>query len=139
VAESAATPTAPDVLRVTLPWPDRILSPNARPHWRRKAGAVKLARSEAALSTLAAAGGIHAVRARLAGDAPIPITITFTPPDARRRDRDNMQASMKHALDGIAEALRVDDCRFVPTYALSAPVAPGGVVVAIATPTMEAR
>ncbi len=121
-------------MRVTLPWPDRILSPNARPHWRRKAGAVKLARSEAALSTLAAADGIHAVRTRLAGDAPIPIMIIFTPPDARRRDCDNMQASMKHALDGIAEALRVDDCRFRPTYGFSTPAAPGGVVVVIAMP-----
>ena len=31
----------------------------------------------------------------------------------RRRDRDNAMASLKAALDGIAEALGVDDSRFI--------------------------
>lgn len=120
-------------MRVTLPWPDRILSPNARAHWRRKAAVVKVARQHAAMTALAIRG-FRAMRARLAGDGPLPLTITFFPPDARRRDRDNMQASLKHALDGIADALDVDDCRFQPTYRFAYPEPPGRVEVAIALP-----
>ena len=39
--------------------------------------------------------------------------IDFYPPDRRRRDDDGLLASMKAARDGIADALGVDDSRFV--------------------------
>jgi crossover junction endodeoxyribonuclease RusA len=44
----------------------------------------------------------------------INVKLTFHPPTKGRRDRDNVQASMKHYLDGIAQALGVDDSRFRP-------------------------
>ena len=120
-------------MKITLPWPDKRLSPNARVHWRAKAGPKKQARSDATIATYGALGcGLRDIRARLAGKAPIPLTITFTPPDARRRDRDNMQGSAKHLLDGIADALGVDDYRFRPSYEFADPEAPGRVVVEIA-------
>lgn len=40
------------------------------------------------------------------------ITMTFHPPDARRRDVSNLHAAMKAALDGIAEAMGIDDSAF---------------------------
>jgi len=115
---------------IVLPWPDRRLSPNARVNWRAKAAPKKKARADAALATYAALDrGLRDVRAEMAGDDPIPLTIRFYPPDARRRDRDNAQASLKHALDGIADALAVDDYRFRPMYEFADPVAPGRVEV----------
>lgn len=119
-------------MKIILPWPDKRLSPNARVHWRAKVDPKKDARSDAANATYVALGrGLRDVRASLAGDSPIPVSITFYPPDGRRRDRDNAQASLKHALDGIADALGVDDYRFRPTYAFAEPKKPGRVEVAI--------
>jgi crossover junction endodeoxyribonuclease RusA len=46
----------------------------------------------------------------------IPIEITFYPPDKRHRDADNMVASIKAGLDGIADALKVNDRQFLPTF-----------------------
>ena len=37
------------------------------------------------------------------------IQITFYPPDRRHRDVDNLHASMKHYLDGICQALEIND------------------------------
>lgn len=37
------------------------------------------------------------------------ICITFYPPDRRHRDADNLHASMKHYIDGICQALEIND------------------------------
>lgn len=42
------------------------------------------------------------------------LEITFVQPDKRRRDRDNLLAAMKSGLDGISQALGVDDQYFDP-------------------------
>lgn len=42
------------------------------------------------------------------------VTLTFCPPDNRHRDLDGMQSNMKHALDGIADAMGVNDRMFRP-------------------------
>ena len=44
----------------------------------------------------------------------IPLTITFHQPDRRARDRDNLLAAMKPTLDGLADALGVNDSQFEP-------------------------
>ena len=111
--------------RITLPWPDRRLSPNARVHWSRRAKAVKLAR-QAALALAFEAG---ARKLRITGQPRI--AMTFCPPDRRRRDMDNLIASMKAANDGIADALNVDDSRFISTYSMGQPVKGGAVVVTV--------
>jgi Holliday junction resolvase RusA-like endonuclease len=41
------------------------------------------------------------------------IIMRFCPPDNRRRDVSNLHAAMKAALDGIAEAMEVDDSTFI--------------------------
>jgi crossover junction endodeoxyribonuclease RusA len=59
------------------------------------------------------------------------MTVTFHPPDNRRRDRTNMEASMKAGFDGMADAMGVDDNRFAPTYRKGEIVKGGKVVVTI--------
>lgn len=103
-----------------LPWPAAALSPNARVHWARKAKAARSARREAA--TVAFAAGVR----RLRTGAPR-IDVEFCPPDRRRRDMDNLIAAMKAANDGLADALGIDDSRFVTTYRMGE-VVKGGVV-----------
>lgn len=90
------------VIRVTLPLPPRELSPNARTHWARKAVTVRsyrfCAKVLAACSAPVAPGWDTATAA-----------VTFFLPDRRRRDKDNLMASLKPAWDGIADAGVVTD------------------------------
>ena len=93
-------------VRVELPWPDKRLSPNARPN-RYELGRVKSgARATGRIMTKAAKPP------RFMPDAPLCVTTTFYPPDSRPRDEDNLKASMKAAYDGIADAIGVDDKHF---------------------------
>ena len=59
------------------------------------------------------------------------MTIRFYPPDARLRDDDGIIGAFKHARDGIADALRVDDHRFRPEYHFMDPAKPGRVEVEV--------
>lgn len=115
-------------ITINLPWFSKLVSPNARTHWRRKGEAVKKMRREAALM---AKQGIPKGWVAKDHDA-VPMTITFCPPDGRRRDRDNMIASIKAYMDGIADALGVDDSIFIPTYHLGQPINGGNIRVEIA-------
>jgi crossover junction endodeoxyribonuclease RusA len=53
------------------------------------------------------------------GAEKIRLKITFYPPDKRHRDADNMVAAIKSGLDGLADALRVNDRLFLPTFIFS--------------------
>ncbi len=117
------------MLSVTLPWPDRLLHPNARTHWGRKARATKAAREEA--MALALQAGWR--RAQLP-DGRLDLWLDFYPPDRRRRDDDGMLASFKAARDGLAQALGIDDSRFYSHPRLQDEVRPGGVVIVRITP-----
>lgn len=92
-------------MTVTLPWPPAVLSPNARAHWAARSRAAKSYRHACAVLTR---------QAKLAApaDGRVHLTLEFVPPDRRHRDRDNMLASIKSGLDGLADALGVDDRRF---------------------------
>lgn len=119
-------------MKIVLPWPDRRLSPNARVHWRVKHAVKAPAREAGKYATYeAVAGGMREARAAFAGDQPIPVTITFYPPDKRLRDDDNMIGSLKSFRDGIAEALGVNDRRFRPTYQFAEPQKPGRIEVTL--------
>jgi Holliday junction resolvase RusA-like endonuclease len=61
----------------------------------------------------------------------IGIHITISPPDKRRRDRDNLQHSLKYALDELALHLGVDDFNFDPRYTFADPVSGGRVLVEV--------
>jgi hypothetical protein len=113
---------------VELGWPAKALSPNfrSRSHWPRT-NALAKAKKEGWASALAALGG---ARFPL-GASQTTVTITAYPPDKHIRDRDNLLASLKGHLDGIARALDADDSLFDPRVQWAEPVKGGRVTVLI--------
>ena len=95
------------MIEFVLPWPPKVLSPNARVHWAKRSAAAKAYRHECGWTTKAA-GLLN-----LAPSGQILLDIEFIEPDRHRRDLDNMLASIKSGIDGIADALGVNDRRFV--------------------------
>lgn len=93
---------------VTLPWPPKELSPNARVHWASLAKAKKLYRGACAWQ--ATAQGIKKANA-----GALHLTLTFHAPSRRAYDLDNAIARMKSGLDGLADVLRVDDSKWTLT------------------------
>ena len=91
----------PDMIQITLPWPPKQLSPNGRLHWAVKNKYRKLYRD-------ACYWQARQVNAR-AVVGPLEVSLEFYPPDRRHRDWDNMLASIKSGLDGVAEAIGCDD------------------------------
>lgn len=93
-----------DVLK--LPWPAMpALSPNFRGHWAQK---------HQAKAQLRLAWAWEAKRQgarRLEAEA-LSLRITFVPPDRRHRDLDNLLASIKAGLDGLADVWKVDDSKW---------------------------
>ena len=104
-----------------LPWPAPILFPNAKKkhHWRKVGAAAKLARSYA---------WAVAMEARAKGRI---TKVEFFPPDRRTRDDDGMIGAFKHYRDGIADATKIDDKNYRPTYEIREPVAGGKIIVTL--------
>ena len=72
-------------------------------------------------------------------EAAIPVSIVYCPPDKRRRDLDNLLAASKATLDGIANAMAVDDTRFRPILIdVGAIGKPGCMLVAVGVKIMTA-
>jgi crossover junction endodeoxyribonuclease RusA len=59
------------------------------------------------------------------------IRVTFHPPDNRKRDIDNMLASIKSGLDGVADATGVDDNDWEITMRCREKVKGGAVIVEV--------
>lgn len=95
------------MLTIALPWPPKELSPNARKHWRGLAKAKKAYRDACRVETL-----LQCRPGYLRLPERIHLTMDFVPPDRRKRDRDNLVAAMKSGLDGVADALGINDERF---------------------------
>ena len=57
------------------------------------------------------------------------LAVTFHAPDKRRRDLDNLLASMKADFDGLSQALGVDDQLFNPLTLRRGEQVKGGAVV----------
>lgn len=97
-----------------LSWPKGHLWPNRKAHWAVLAKHRKAAKAEAWASAVDGGWWKFAVKA---GADRVRVALEFCPPDMRRRDDDNMVAAMKAAIDGIAEAIGIDDSAFeiVPT------------------------
>lgn len=92
-----------NTVRIILPLPPRVVSPNGRAHWAAKARAVKAMRYRAAAEVLAARGKDRAVWPAAT------VQVTYYHRDRRRRDGDNALASCKAFIDGIADAGLVAD------------------------------
>lgn len=96
-------------MKLILPWPPSILSPNNRSHWAKKA------RAKAAYTNTAYCLTVGAKKRRTPPkDKTLPVVITFRPPSKRHFDIDNCLASIKAGIDGVALALRVNDVQFRP-------------------------
>jgi crossover junction endodeoxyribonuclease RusA len=90
-----------------LPFPSKNLSPNARHHWSTAAKAKKAYRTRC--RQLGNAAGLESAPKAFKA---VLIHLTFVPPDKRRRDLDNLLASMKAGLDGVADAMGIDDSKW---------------------------
>jgi len=104
-------------MTIQFPWPSSALSPNARGHWATKAQAVKAARTLAFYATKESKVQ--------------PLTnfrLVFCPPTNRARDLDNLVASCKAYLDGMAQAWGVNDSAFRWTATIGE-IVPGGRVL----------
>ena len=91
-------------MRIELPWPDSSLAPNRKNgrHW----GAVHSAK----VKRLADARYLTLYAMRSTGYVPpagaLALSLTFCPPDRRRRDLDNL---LKGALDALVHAQVIRD------------------------------
>jgi len=109
-----------------IPWPDRRLSPNARQHW---AAAARLRKAyRARCRAIGEQVGLGYLRG---SENAVSVHLTFFPPDKRARDWDNMLAAMKSGLDGLADAMGVDDSRWRVAFEVSEPVKGGIVLVQV--------
>lgn len=104
---------------LTLPWPQRILSPNARAHYMAVGKAKKALRAEWAWQAKAQGAGEIAAKS-------LTVALEFHKPSRRAMDMDNMLASCKAGLDGLADVLGVDDSKW--TLVLSVAPEIGGFV-----------
>ena len=107
------------MIDMTLPWPPKELSPNARVHWRQKHKHAKAYRRTCGLIALALDAS------RLTGKKYF--WVTFCPPNRRSYDDDNLLARFKAGRDGIADGLGIDDKNFITTITIGNPV-PGAAV-----------
>lgn len=116
--------------RIVLPWLNPKLWPNAkrRKHWSTYRSAEKADKATGHALTLLSLS-LAQKRAVAAREGKITLSVTFYPPDHRKRDDDGMIGAFKHLRDGIALALGVDDNRFAASYHIAEPDKPGRVEV----------
>lgn len=109
---------------IRLPFPPSSLSGHATggTHWR-KAKVVKEWREKAFVATWDA-------EIRIPEDGDIRLHIHFVPAD-RRGDRCNFFIRCKPIIDGIADALSINDARFLPSMSFGEPQKPGWIEVTI--------
>ena len=102
-------------MRIVVGYPVKELWPNGRPHHMAKHRATKKARTEAAWLALSADKPVL-------GDGPIPVRLTVhAKPHGPLPDRDNCSAAIKAHLDGIADALGINDRNFASPVVTFAP------------------
>ncbi len=99
-------------LTLTLPWPDRRLSPNARLNWQAKLGAKQQARNVGKFAALMELDGKDLPEWM---DGELCMSLTIHPPSRRRMDQDNLLASLKSTLDGVMQGFAIDDSQIKRT------------------------
>jgi len=102
------------VFAMSLPLPDRALSPNRKNgrHWSVTSDIVATARHDAKITVLERLSGKPSP---FANDkkSHYRLHIYFVLPDNKRRDLDNLKASLKPSIDGMCDALEIDDNQIV--------------------------
>jgi len=107
------------IMKVSLPWPDKKCSPNARVNWR----VLHEARKKRKRVGFMLSAGLPKINTKR-----LAMTVIFNPPDKRHYDLDNLLASIKGELDGIAQRIGVDDKNFRPITIDFGQVVKGGSV-----------
>lgn len=101
------------MVEVSCPWPPKQLMPNYKRshHWTAYHKQAKAART---LGWGLTAREIGAQLRKWPVDNTLEIRLVVTPPKRRGPlpDEDNLKGACKHYLDGIADALGVDDSKF---------------------------
>lgn len=97
-------------LSIELSYPEPCLWPNARPDRHAKSDVARQGRNEAYVVTLAALEG----RTITAAGLEIPVKVIGYKPAEHGQDKDGFLAACKSRLDGIAQALRLNDVHFDP-------------------------
>lgn len=116
-------------MKIELPFPHKDLSPNSRIHYQERAKLRKQQRSDCYYLAL--------------NHKPEPaetyhIHITYHLPNNKNRDLDNLLASCKGMLDGLADAWKVNDKQFRPiTIDFGEVVKDGKVCIEIYSPSKE--
>lgn len=100
------------MIKFTTGWPNEHLWSNARSYWGAKAKATKDARREAWAACLNAKPNDWETPEKLM------VIAKFTPPmrPGKVADKHNMQGSIKAHLDGIQDAMNLDDKHFEVGY-----------------------
>lgn len=119
--------TVREVTEIHLPWPPSVLSPNGSVgHWTKRSLPKAQYRRQCAWVAKKYNLKLDPVN--------IPISIVFYPPDKRRRDLDNLLASIKGGIDGICEVWNIDDKFFRPiTIDFGESVKDGKIILTINT------
>ena len=121
------------VLTIDLPWPSADLNPNGRVHHMALHRARKSAKTYAWGMTLSLMRPLGIAPGSFAGR--VQADMVFHPLTNARRDVDNLIASMKAQLDGIAAALGIDDSAFDISGRMGEKRAQNGVIVTL-TPAL---
>jgi hypothetical protein len=111
------------VALIELPFPPASLSGHNKGSWHGKSSIVSKHREWAMKATLAVGPVVQ-------GEGDIRVCITFYPPN-NRGDRVNFPIRCKPYFDGIADGLKVNDKRFLPSFHFAEPVKQGRVTVLI--------
>lgn len=96
------------MIEFMLGWPPSDLSPNKRLHWA-KLAKVKSMYREACWAMALEQTRIYKTSVPTGN---LHLVLEFVPPDRRSYDRDNLVARMKSGLDGVADALKINDKQF---------------------------
>ena len=95
-------------IRITLPWPNPLLSPNSHVHLLARNGAKKNAIEIARAATAEALGGRIPMLPE-GDDVRVNLQFFCTPNVRRNRDEDNLIATCKSYVDGISKAMGIND------------------------------
>ena len=102
-------------LTITIPGtPSVALSPNARAHWGKRSAVVRESKSDAYIATMGCLYGDGAKRWDFSSTDSLWIVevVIYWEKGRKTMDSDNAVAICKSLLDGVADALGVNDKRF---------------------------
>lgn len=93
-------------MKIIFPWFPKELNPNSTCYFRKKAKIKATYRAEGFRITT------EALQTQTVDKSAKELHFTFYKPDNRHRDADNMLAAMKSGIDGMADALGINDKQF---------------------------